>query len=180
MIRCARFAQSVCRTCAVARAWVGIDTEIVLRFQRAGLDKEPVSGPRFQRFRTNVLNGRLHAADAVAIRKHFYRNGIGVRFQFPDRKGIFVAFQSGYGNNLERSELEWGSESEINVAETPVVSDGHDFGFEPIAEMNNINSAKNDRDSDENPGFFIHKQLNGMAASAVEPPIQTLQGVEML
>src|SRR5262249_39585975 len=61
------------------------------------------------------------------------------------------------------------SESEVDLAKPPVVSDGHDFGFEPTAEMNNINSAKNNRDGDENPAFFIHKSLNGTTAPAVEP-----------
>jgi hypothetical protein len=170
---CARFAQSVCRTCAVRRAEVGIRGEIVLRFQRAGFDVDAVGGSGFQWFGPRIFEGGLHAANAFAVGKHFYRGGIRIGFEFPRGKGIFVAFQGAYGNHFKRSQLKRGSEREIDVAKPSVVSDGQDPGFEPIAEMNNINSGENNRESDENPSFFIHMPLNGAAISAVEPSIQT-------
>jgi len=60
-------------------------------------------------------------------------------------------------------------ERKIDAAKSPIVGDGHNFGFEPVTEMNNIYRAKNDRGRDENPGFFIHTLLNVTATWTVEP-----------
>ena len=60
-------------------------------------------------------------------------------------------------------------ERKINAAKSPIVSDSHDLGLEPVAEINDINRAKNDCGRDENPGFFIHTLLNMTASWTVEP-----------
>src|SRR5882724_5478401 len=99
-ISCARIAQSVYSTCAVARSEVGIDGKIVLGFLRAGLDEKPIGRSRGKWFGPGIANDGLHAANAVAVGKHFYRSGIGVGFQFPGGKGIFVALKSAHGDNF--------------------------------------------------------------------------------
>ena len=158
---------------------MNIGGEIMLRFERTGFDEDAVSCSGFQWFRARVIDGWLHAANAIAVGKHFHGDGIRVGFQFPNGKGIFVALQFADGNDFERGEPICVAECEVDLAEPPVMRDGHHFRFEPVAEMNNINSAKNDRECDENPSFFIHK-MNVAAGAAVQPPIQTWQGVEML
>src|SRR6185437_5272710 len=178
--RCARFARSSCRTCAVGWHAVALAREIVLGLERAGLDEQPVALPRNQRRGTRVIDDGSHAANASAIGKHFYGSRIGLGFQFPNRKGILVALKFTEGNDSQIRELIQVAEAEIDRAEAFVVGNEQSLWLEPTGEMNKINNAKNNRQNDENPALFIHKQMNGAAASAVEPSIQTRQRVEML
>ena len=180
-VRCARFAQLLCRTCAVGRTRGSICREIMLRFERTGFDEEAVGCPGFQRFRLACYRRRASCRECDRRRKIILWGRNLSRISVPTMGRAYLLLSNAAdGHDFEGRELVRVSEREVNLAEPPVVSDGHDFRFEPIAEMNNINSAKNDRECDENPSFFIHKQMNVTAGAAVQPPIQTWQGVEML
>jgi hypothetical protein len=146
----------------------------------SGFNEKAVSLSRRERIRPGIADDRVHAANVLPVGKHFYRHGIGVRFQFPDGQGIFVARQCTDRDDLQRSKSIGLSENEIDAAETLVVRHEQELGLEPIAEMNNIDDAKNDRHRDENPGFFIHKTNERYGCLNRRTNYQTRQREEML
>ena len=85
---------------------------------------------------------------------------MSVGFQLPDRQGIFVAGKSSDGDDFKRCEFVRLAKREDNAAKTFVVGDENVLWFEPVCEKNDIADAQDDRDQDEKPTFFIHKQMN--------------------
>ena len=136
----------------------------MLRLDSRGFDKDPVNGPFIERNRPCIRDGRLHSLNALPIGKECDRIRMRVRFQFPDRQGIFVAGKSADGDDFKRCEFIRPAETEGNTAKSFVVGDENALGFEPVSEKNDVADAKGDCDKDEKPTFFIHKQMNNQTA----------------
>ena len=98
-ICCAKIAQSIAAR-AILRHEIRVDGKVMLRFLRAGFDEKAVSRSRFEWFGRDVGDGWLQPANVIAVGKHFCGHGIGVGFQFPHRKGIFIALKSAHGNHF--------------------------------------------------------------------------------
>src|SRR5581483_1060831 len=62
--------------------------EIVMPFNRAGVDNDAISGVRLKCLRAGALDGGMHAANLPAVYKIFHRSGIGLGHQMPDRLRI--------------------------------------------------------------------------------------------
>ena len=101
----------------------GLRSKIVLGFQAACLDEKPVNRPRIKREWRRVCDGGFHAADALAVGKEFDWSGIRVRFQLPNRRGIFVALKSRDGDDLEITELIGFAKIKLNMARSFAVGD---------------------------------------------------------
>src|SRR5579862_4587811 len=107
----------------------GLRSEIVLSLDSRGFDKEPINSSFIERQRPRIGDGRLHSLDVLAVGKECNRDRMSVRFQLPDRQGIFVAGKSADGDDFKRSEFIRLAERETNdgtkavLAESFVVGD---------------------------------------------------------